>query len=265
MERRERERERERRFIKLCLCSLLAAGLLLFGALPAMAQGKSGPHTVGLPLQRPISDFLEVQGTFCINDGAGGCLVFNPGMPNFLLWRDLNRDRRAAVDYAGLAAKAAFENYGLDFGTEITGSVIEQPLSDGTALVKVVLHAKNAFTWVVSGSNTAEDPVIFGNRLDEVAFFGAEPALADVTFRIEFLYSAVGIPLPDLVQMLAFPGNGGASLRSLTFSATALGEVHVDGVPEGAQGAATVISLNNQFNVLGPTVPVSNILVHPGD
>jgi len=139
-------------------------------------------------LVRPFSDFLDVQGTFCFPTPPTGlpCQIFNPGIPNFLVWRDDTRNRMAAVDYAGLVP---------GLGTTVTGTVSETKQKDGTALVKVSLGATNAFNWVVSGTSTATDPVIFGNRIDAVQA-GAEPALGNSSLRIEFFNFSMGATLP---------------------------------------------------------------------
>ncbi|OGA46723.1 MAG: hypothetical protein A3G24_22440 [Betaproteobacteria bacterium RIFCSPLOWO2_12_FULL_62_13] len=265
--------------VKAFLSGLTLLASMLLGALPAMAatctdryvteegtlvidQGGAFydpvtgeavclPFKTGKTVQRPLQDFLSVQGTFCYPDGAGGCRIFNPGIPNFLLWTDVQWSRRTAFDYAGLVP---------GFGTVVTGSVTETRQKDGRALVKVGLDASNAFNWVVSGNDTATSPVIFGNRIDAVQV-GAAPALGGSSFRIEFFNSAMGAPLPDLVQMLAFP-NSGPTLRSLTFTSDSFGELHADfGVPEATPGEATVTMLNLQMNGPGPTVPVDNIMV----
>jgi len=222
-------------------------------------------QAVGPAVQRPLSEFLDIQGTFCFPNGLGGCRIFNPPLPNYLDWRDADRNRIAAIDYAGLAARYVFENFGLDFGTEISGSVTERPLADGRVLVTVILHTTNAFTWVVSGNDTQNSPVIFGNRIAEV-LAGAEPALGDCTLKIEVFNQFSGSPLWDLVQLLGFGlGGGGLGLRSLTFTASALGELHpAFGVPEGSPGVATVTMMNLQMNGPGPTAPVANVLVNGG-
>jgi hypothetical protein len=267
--------------IKGCLLGLMVVGLLLFGSLPASAlcvnyyfteagtlvvdQGGAfydsvtgevacynpkPKHTV----VRPLSDFLDVQGTFCYPDGAGGCRIFNPGIPNFILWDDSSRNRRTAFDYAGLVP---------GFGTVITGSISETRQKDGTALVRVNFDTANAFNWVVSGFSTANDPVIFGNRLDAVQD-GSAPALGNSSFRIDFLNQDFGMggPLPDLVHMLSFPNGDGRALRSLTFTSDSFGELHAAfGVAEGTPGKATVTMSDLQMNGVGPNVPVDNIMV----
>jgi len=255
--------------IKGCFLGLMVVGLVLFGSLPAIAQGNSDDsHFIGPAVQRPLSDFLDVQGTYCLPDGQGGCLILNSPLPNYFLLTDEDRNRKAAIDYAGLAAEYALSQ-GLDFGTQVNGTVTERPVSDGRALVRVNLVTTNAFTWVVSGFNTATSPVIFGNRIAEV-LAGVAPALGDCTLSIEFLNFFPGAPLPDLLLVLVPPENGfPVALRRLTFTASALGEVHIDGVPDGTLGVATVTHLNLQMNKAGPTFPLeiggssSNILVRP--
>jgi len=266
--------------IKGCLFGLMITALVLFGSLPASAlcvnyyfteagtlvidQGGAFYDSVtGDPVcynptpkhtvVRPLSDFLDVQGTFCFPDGSGGCRIFNPGIPNFILWRDTSRNRRTAFDYAGLVP---------GFGTVVTGSVSETEQKNGNALVRVNLYATNALNWVVIGTNTATDPVIFGNRFDAVQA-GAEPALGNSSFRYEFFNFAMGRPLPDIVEQLSFPNNNAIGLRSLTFTSDSFGELHAAfGVPEGSPGEATVTMLDLRQSGVGPNVPVDNIMVN---
>ncbi len=105
----------------------------------AMAEGGA--------VQRPIQDFLSAQGTLCIDNGAGGCLLFVLPDPNFLGWNSELDDtpvRFAGVDYAGLA-----NAYAAGKEPQITGTVKERPLKDGRAEVTVLLHTKNANLWVI--------------------------------------------------------------------------------------------------------------------
>jgi len=278
--------------IKGCFLGLIVAGLVLLGSLPASALcvnyyfTESGTLVVDQggafydsatgevacydskpknTVVRPLSDFLDVQGTFCYpcvnpatetcqtNDEGRLCRIFNPGIPNFIFWVDTSRLRRTAFDYAGLVP---------GFGTVITGSISETRQKDGTALVKVNFDTANAFNWVVSGTNTGTDSVIFGNRLDAVQA-GTEPALGSSSFRIEFFNFFPGAPLPDLIELLAFTSNGeGRGLRSLTFTSDSFGELHAAfGVAEETPGEATVTMLDLRMNGVGPNVPVDNIMV----
>ena len=108
-------------------------------ATPALVHGKT--------IQRPIEDFLSTQGTFCVDDGVGGCLLFVPPDPNFLGWtNDLDSAviHFAGVDYAGLA-----DAYAPGKTPSFSGTVTERPLPDGHAEVTVRLHTKNANVWVI--------------------------------------------------------------------------------------------------------------------
>jgi hypothetical protein len=187
-------------------------------ALPAQAQ----------TTQRPLSDFLSQQGTYCVPDGSGGCYLFVPPDPNFLGWGtiypappDYPYHERgwlkksstvlfAGVDYAGLAA-----NYENGLGTnlvemkvpDITGTVTERPLPDGTAEVRVVMHTRGANIWVIELDladdvldQVANKPTLFGHRPRDVAA-GAEPALADTLLNVVFIIDYPGAPLPDLVAI----------------------------------------------------------------
>src|SRR5438105_15461101 len=108
---------------------------LLVSATVTLAQGKA--------VQRPIGDFVNAQGTFCIDDGSGGCLIFVPPVANFIGWDTLQEVppqqgnvqpvRCASVDYAGLANAKFEELSGISFGTTTSGTVTEHPLADGRA------------------------------------------------------------------------------------------------------------------------------------
>src|SRR5262245_7980920 len=99
----------------------------LMCATVTLGQGKS--------VQRPVDDFVKAQGTFCIDDGSGGCVVFIPPVANFLGWDTLQEvppqkgnvqpARCASVDYAGLADAKIKEVSGgtISFGTTTTGTV----------------------------------------------------------------------------------------------------------------------------------------------
>src|SRR5207237_1448323 len=50
--------------------------------------------------QRPISDFLSTQGTFCVD---AACTLFVPPTPNFVGFTDTVHDLGISFDYAGLS------------------------------------------------------------------------------------------------------------------------------------------------------------------
>jgi hypothetical protein len=193
----------------------------------------------GETIQRPIQDFLATQGTFCIDDGMGGCLLFVPPDPNFLGWtNDLDSSviYFAGVDYAGLANAYAGP------GPQISGTVTERPLPDGTAEVTVRLLTKNANAWVIeldlAGDvlgQIAGRPTLFGHRPADV-LGGAAPALVDSFLHVVFINSEPGAPLPDMMQI-----NGTPALMSLFFRASGPGPLTAEfGVAEGTPGRVTI-------------------------
>lgn len=190
---------------------------------------------------RPISDFIEQQGTYCFPDGSGGCLLFVPPVENFFGWNDPVNNRGASVDYAGLADKY-LTSVGIPLGTTFSGTIVELPMKDGRAEVKVVLHTKNALTWVIEGGEDyATDPLLFGYRPTDVAA-GATPVLADITFKVVFINTAPGAPLPDLIQLVVAPEEGQEGPLFFAMRAQAAGPLReAFGVQDGTPGRATII------------------------
>jgi hypothetical protein len=189
--------------------------LLLFGLLGCSELVQpAAPHEGELALQaqrRPISDFVEAQGTFCFPDGQGGCLLFVPPVANFFGFfgfdpRDRERVLSASVDYAGLAADY-LESEGIDLGTSFRGKVTERSLRDGRCFVHVVLHTRNALTWVVEGFSFATGELLFGARPTDVVG-GATPSLGSSKLAVRFTNTACGEDLPDLFQLVFAPEPG---------------------------------------------------------
>jgi hypothetical protein len=156
---------------------------------------------------RPIEDFVDTQGTFCIDTHPGGgrgapqrCMLFVPPVANFFGQSDPN-GLLSSVDYAGLADEwiQGPDGCGMSFDTTFSGTVTETALADGRAAVHVVLHTENALTWVTDGGDF-NNPLLFGHRAPDVCQ-GAEPALGAITFIIDFINSAPGAPLPDLFEI----------------------------------------------------------------
>src|SRR5690349_18438636 len=92
------------------------------------------PSSLAQTNQRPIDDFVSTQGTFCVNNGAGGCLLFVPPDPNFVGWSTVLDPTKlpvvrsrpaiplfAGVDYAGVA-----DAYAAGKDPVLTGTVTDR-------------------------------------------------------------------------------------------------------------------------------------------
>ena len=225
-----------RRLPSFAAVAILASVLLCTSAV--LAQGKV--------TKRPLADFLSTQGTFCIDDGGGGCFLFVPPDPNFLGWStdfDLSPLLFAGLDYAGLA-----DAYPSGSVPTFAGSVSERLLADGRAEVTVSLHTRGANVWVIeldlSGDILAQiagsAPTLFGHRPSDV-LAGAGQALADSFLHVVMVLPGPGEPLPDLVELANF-GIVGVELKSLRLRMQASGPLTAAyGVAEGTPGRATII------------------------
>jgi hypothetical protein len=214
-------REREKSpILLLIVLVLLFVTILVAGVIPAAAAGN----------QRPIEDFIDSQGEYCIDDGMGGCFLIVPPVANFIGWSDPTAMLLASFDYAGLADECA----GGTFGTEMSGSITERPLADGRAEVHVRLHTANALTWVVDGFDF-NGPLLFGRRLEAgpgncgMLPAGTEAALGSSFLRVTFTNTAPGAPLPDLIQLFVAPEEG-QEILSMSFRGQASGLL-ADGTP----------------------------------
>ena len=193
----------------------------------------------------------------------GGCLLFVPPDPNFLGWsNDLDSPviYFAGVDYAGLA------NAYLGSVPQISGTVTERPLPDGTAEVTVQLHTKNANAWVIELdldgdvlAQIAGKPTLFGHRPADV-LAGAAQALADTHLHVVFINTVPGAPLPDLLQI-----NNTPAVKFLSFKANGQGPLTAEfGVAEGTPGRCTITQTglfmtHGQGRALEDSFPAENI------
>lgn len=220
-----------KRIFRIPVFALLVVFLLALAA-PFVLAAEDAPAVIN----RPISEFVAAQGTYCFDDGGGGCLLFEPPVQNFLGQNDPVRMKSASVDYAGLANEWIVENGGESLGTRFSGSVKEYPLPDGRARVKVVLKTKRALTWVEDSADFS-GPLLFGNKAPEV-LAGAAPALCNSTFQITFINTAPGAPLPDLIQLIVAP-EPGQEIFKVSARCNVKGLLHAAfGVPEGTMGRA---------------------------
>jgi len=187
--------------------------------------------------QRPISDFISAQGTYCLGIGPDGpvcdgdpnvgCFLYIPPFPNYLDWTDPSSGNSVTFDYAGL-----FNSYlGNPFGTTMSGSVNEVIQKDGSVIDYITLHTENAVTWASEGFS-GTGTVLFGANEPQVAA-GATPALGSSTLRLVLQGPAAGAPLPDLIALLN--GCGDWSFISVAFVGTATGAL-----PDGSPGKVQV-------------------------
>ncbi|MPW22808.1 hypothetical protein GCT13_39925 [Paraburkholderia sp. CNPSo 3157] len=204
---------------------------------------------------RPISDFLDVQGTFCAPNpsGGSGCFLFVPPAPNFLGFNTVTTNQTSALfgalDYAGLANAYCSKAFNVSnvFGTTIgaNSTVIEEPLADGTARVRVLLYTQHANTWVIKLDLTTDTIPQIANT--QPTLFGLRPpappqrldlsrlAFGDSFFDIVFINTAPGAPLVDLIS-LAPP-----ALQFIAFRARASGPLTAAfGVPDGTPGSCNI-------------------------
>ncbi len=224
-----------------------------------------------------IQDFVDAQGTFCWDDGAGGCFQFLDPLPNIIFWNDPDRASVAWVDYAGVASQWLLENGGPDLETSHSGSVKEKVIGGGLTKVDVILHTDNALVWCVEGDPNSEGfdfantPLIFGSRVDDI-LAGAAPSLADVTFKISFTrVGDVGDPLPDIFDLLITPEQGDTpndiemGFLNADFLAKSKGYL-----PDGSRADLTIVQTGlradreyNENSAAADLYPVESIRIKP--
>lgn len=244
--------------IGIAVLALLVIGLLALVGAPAVRADDASVNAATASTHRPIAEFVAAQGTYCIDDGAGGCYIFEAPLPNFLGQSDPARDLAASVDYAGFAETYLVTHGGDSLGTKTSGYIVERSLSDGRANVHVVLRTKNALTWVEAGADFS-GPLLFGNKVVDV-LAGAPPALCLSIWDIRFINTAPGAPMPDMMQLIFAPESG-QEIISIRASCTAKGEFHAAfGVPEGTRGNARI---NQILRVVDGnfTFPVERVLL----
>jgi len=211
---------------------------------------------------RPIEEFVEAQGTY---------IPPIPIPPESDCWVDTMTTRVAMIDWAGLHNTWIVNNGGTSLGTEMDGTVTEQPLKDGRAEVRVMLHTKNALTFVLTGwgpdFNYDSAPLLFGHQ-ESAVLTGADPALGESFFQITFINTAPGAPLPDLVQLFWFPEDG-QEMRFLSFRSHSGGTLReAFGVPDGTPGKAIVVQIGllkkafNPKSAVADAFPAENIILN---
>ncbi len=181
------------------ICVAVAIGVAL---VPRAALGQT--------VKRPIQDFVSAQvNTTSWNEPATGNTMF--------------------VDYANRTNSLL----ALGLPTGFSGRITEQPLADGRARVKVMLRTSNAY----ASASLGGVGFVFGSTTGEVVG-GADAALADSLLTVDFINTAPGAPMPNLLNLIFAP-LAGQELQKLTFEATAKGPLRAAfGVPAGTPGMA---------------------------
>ena len=211
----------------------LAVGftISMFGsAAPASAQGAV--------LQRPIGDFIIAQGTQPVPPG------FTASFIGWLGRMGPHADISGIMTlyYAGLDAAAV----GLP-APEISGTVTERPLANGTTNVKVSLRTRNELAYVhncgapTPDNNCPAGAVVFGLTPAEAATNPGGAAYGSSLFEVEYnVARAPGTPMEDLMQLFF----GGLPYDSLPlfvgFTGSANGRLRAaSGCAEGTVGRAS--------------------------
>lgn len=150
--------------------------------------------------ERPLSDFLDVQGT----SGSS----FFPPVPDYVGFAGGDFEYFALVDYAGLANETIVQEGGNSLGTEFSGRILECALSNGTARISIVLETRNAMGFAQSiqdlidnGFDFAGTDTIFGNKAVDIAD-GAQAAVGSSSLRTSFFIAGPGEDLPDFFAVV---------------------------------------------------------------
>jgi hypothetical protein len=176
-------------------------------------------------VQRPISDFISTQGTYCMPSSASDCWLYSPPVPNMVVWHLQQHNMTLVVDYAGLMDAWLRSHATFSYGTSFDGAIYEEPLSDGRARVTIDLKAMNVMAYMVQGTDLANGPVRFGYKVTDLVDQKYSAALGHATMRITFTRGAMGRPIPDLVQLLKTPRPDDQAVMS-AFHFDGVGEFH---------------------------------------
>ena len=203
--------------------------------------------------KRPISDFLDAQGTSS---------SFFPPVSDYVGWAGPgpgpaeNYVTFALVDYAGLGNSYIVESGAKSLHTQVTGQVRECALADGTARVTVKLVTANALGFAQSIEDLAANdfdfastPTNFGAKAVDVVG-GAAAATGPAFLTTTFTVAHPGDPLPDFLDVNYTQDYAPASLdfRSTTVGRRPDGKralLKVDQVATQKAGEDWVYSLEN--------------------
>lgn len=187
----------------------------------------SAATSSGGTTQRPIGQFVAAQ-------------------TSELFWFDPESENAIFLDYAGLR-NAVFQ---LNLGTTTDGTITETALADGRARVHVVLHTRSAFT---TGGFHFAAAGVFGHTIGQV-LAGADAALGNSNMTVDFINTAPGAAMPNLVQLIFNP-HPGQVVERLLFVVNAAGTLRAAfGVPDGTPGRAHTTQ-RGLFTVPGKGIP----------
>lgn len=190
------------------------------------------PDDLGKCTTRPISDFLDAQGSTAF---------FFPPVADMLAWIDYALEYFALVDYAGLADDYIESETGSSLGTRMQGTVLECATGDDRTKVSVVLNTSKALGFAqsvedlfASNFDFLNTPTIFGVKAQDVVGNGDTPALGPAELKTTFFIEAPGAALPDI--RIAFQENV-PDVRPITinFKATSIGRL-----PDGTKARLRV-------------------------
>lgn len=157
---------------------------------------------------RPIEAFTSGQGTWCADYGSGECMLYAKPVQNHLALYEEKNNRTIMVDYAGLTNMYLRQNGGTDYGTIVNGVIREEPMPDGRSRVTVHLNAERALVYMVNGTDVMSSPVWMGVRPIDLLNPANQGVLASVEMTVNYINSAPGLPIPDLMQLVRAPQPG---------------------------------------------------------
>jgi hypothetical protein len=163
-----------------------------------------------------------------------------------LFWFDPETGNSIFTDYSGRNDS----QFQLGLGTTTDGTITERALPDGRARIHVVLHTRNAF---ITGGFNFNAAGVFGHSVGQV-LGGADAALGDSLLTVDFINTAPGAAMPNLISLIFNP-QPGQVVEKLLFVVNADGTFRAAfGVPDGTPGTAHTTQ-RGLFTVPGEGIP----------
>jgi hypothetical protein len=251
---------------------LLALGALALTAItgctgdsvqPTAAGSAYTPDDVVNVGQRPIADFIAGQGTWCMDNGSGECMLYAKPVANHIGFYDIDKRKLMMIDYATTTNSYLRDKAGRDFGTTFDGEIREEPTGDGRYRVTVHLRTQNALAYVLNGEDIMASPLFIGARpidlMEMTPEAKAQVATGNLDMMITYINVAAGLPVPDLMQLVRAPQPGQQLLESqFTFKGTGINRI--TGQPTTfaiTQNGPIMPSIPGQDPSTLPTAPAS--------